>query len=173
MKIQMLKLSITKGICKHLCLCLLKFKGKGQLVEVLYTGFLILFTPCDFALASTLTNDFAKTRIRPDSQLCFMRDNMRYWNSLSLTIRAKGVKIKWGHIFSCLQYFQIIFKFIHTITVVPGVKERPQHKGFNEFNRNAMYITQKFFQEQKSKSVIVRLLEDSLVKIKVLIIYCN
>lgn len=40
----------------------------------------------------------------------------------------------------------IIFKFIHTITVVPGVKERPQHKGFNEF-------------------FIVRLLEDSLVKI--------
>lgn len=34
----------------------------------------------------------------------------------------------------------IIFKFIHTITVVPGVKERPQHKGFNEFNRNAMYL---------------------------------
>lgn len=39
----------------------------------------------------------------------------------------------------------IIFKFIHTITVVPWVKERSQHKGFNEFHRNAMYITQKFF----------------------------
>lgn len=59
----------------------------------------------------------------------------------------------------------IIFKFIHTITVVPGVKERPQHEGFNEFNRNAMYITQKFFQGQKCKFFIVRLLEDSLVKI--------
>lgn len=73
---------------------------------------------------------------------------MRYWNSLSLTIRAKGVKNKMGayiFLFTVFPNNDIIFKFIHTITVVPGVKERPQHKGFNESNRNAMYITQKFF----------------------------
>lgn len=51
---------------------------------------------------------------------------MRYWNSLSLTIRAKGVKNKMGayiFLFTVFPNNDIIFKFIHTITVVPGVKE--------------------------------------------------